>query len=177
MDETTRTCSHCDRPVQARGLCNTHYFNARKAGMPKLPVPSIEDRFWSKVNTDGVCWEWTAAHTPDGYGSFNVTKTSRWRSHRWAYEHLVGPIPDGLQLDHLCRNPPCVNPDHLEPVTNRENGARGAAGIYQKVKTHCPRGHPYSGDNLIVRKLGRRACRTCQIAAQRRHRAKAREAA
>lgn len=166
------TCSQCSRPVQARGLCNTHYFNARAAGMPKLPVPSIEERFWAKVDVAGVCWEWTGSRGELGYGNFNATKTSRWRAHRWAWTNLVGPVPDGLHLDHLCRNPPCVNPDHLEPVTNRENGLRGAAGKRNAAKTHCPQKHPYSGDNLIIRPRGGRACRECQRVAIRRHKDK-----
>ena len=90
------------------------------------------ERFWGKVDLDGPdgCWLWTASTDKDGYGQFGVgsqidgTATMA-KSHRWAHEHLVGPIPEGLQIDHLCRVRSCVNPGHLEPVTNRENLRRG----------------------------------------------------
>jgi hypothetical protein len=94
------------------------------------------------------------------------------RAHRVAYEALIGPIPDGLQLDHLCRNRACVNPLHTEPVTQIENIRRGEAGVpsgsQQRAKTHCPQGHPYSQGNTYIRKNGHRMCRTCNAAAQRR---------
>lgn len=88
--------------------------------------------------------------------------------HRLVYELLVGPIPDGMVIDHLCKNPLCCNPDHLDVVTQAENIRRGATGKYQTKanlrKTHCPHGHPYSGDNLRLRKNGHRICRTCDNA-------------
>ena len=88
------------------------------------------ERFWPKVNLLGDCWLWLAYVNHGGYGRFRVgSMTDGTRrtvnAHRWAYEHLVGPIPEGLDLDHLCRVPGCVNPEHLEPVTHRENVARG----------------------------------------------------
>lgn len=83
-------------------------------------------------------------------------------AYRVAYELLVGAIPDGFQLDHLCRNRACVNPAHLEPVTQAVNKARGE----RAMKTHCPKGHPYSGSNLIREKTGRK-CRICHAANQR----------
>jgi HNH endonuclease len=95
------------------------------------------ERFWAKINKGGPipehrsdlgpCWLWTAA-TNYGYGVFRIDRRSIY-AHRYAYELLVGPIPDGLQLDHLCRVPPCVNPTHLEPVTHRENILRGTTYI------------------------------------------------
>ena len=89
-----------------------------------------DDRFWDKVDTSGDCWPWLAAENNWGYGLFNVgSRTDGTRrkayAHRWSYEHLVGPIPEGLQLDHLCRTPACVRPEHLEPVTPSENVRRG----------------------------------------------------
>lgn len=93
-------------------------------------------------------------------------------AHRVAYEIHVGPIPDGLEIDHLCRVRCCVNPDHLEPVTHRENMRRSpswnSVGRRQKAKTHCPKGHPYSGYNLIVTKSGCRFCRKCQNSHKRK---------
>jgi hypothetical protein len=94
---------------------------------PGLPLTTGEGntaRFWSKVDRTGDCWKWTAGLTGSGYGRF------RWdggevAAHRFAYELLVGAIPDGLQIDHLCRNRACVNPAHMEPITQRENILRG----------------------------------------------------
>lgn len=88
---------------------------------------SAEERFWEKVDTSAGplgCWPWTASGSRDGYGQFSADGRGV-RAHRFAYELLVGPIPEGLQLDHLCRNPGCVNPAHLEPVTGWENTMRG----------------------------------------------------
>jgi 5-methylcytosine-specific restriction endonuclease McrA len=106
------------------------------------------------------CWEWGGRIAPNGYGVIEVhtvdNKRRSRRAHRIIYESYVGAIPDGLQLDHLCRNRGCVNPAHLEPVTNHENHRRGL----RASKTHCPAGHAYSGDNLVLTKRGRK-CRAC----------------
>lgn len=85
------------------------------------------DRFWARVEI-GVCWTWIGS-TDRGYGVFGA-QGRYFRAHRWAWEALVGPIPEGLHLDHLCRNPSCVNPDHLEPVTQAENIRRGHAALW-----------------------------------------------
>lgn len=91
------------------------------SALARLPV-----RFLAKMSVDEAsgCWVWTAARTSKGYGQFRIGPRPV-RAHRYAYTLLVGPIPDGLQLDHLCRNRLCVNPGHLEPVTNWENTLRG----------------------------------------------------
>jgi uncharacterized Zn-finger protein len=88
---------------------------------------SVEERFWAKVDRRGPddCWPWLAGRDYLGYGAFSRVRAKTERAHRVGYELLVGPIPEGLQLDHLCRNTSCVNPAHLEPVTNRENVIRG----------------------------------------------------
>jgi hypothetical protein len=130
------------------------------------------DRFITKIEV-GDCWHWTAGKH-NGYGQFSLggRKGRMYYAHRVAYEWLVGPIPEGLQLDHLCRNRACVNPDHLEPVSQQENILRGEGGQNHAVKTHCPQGHEYAGDNLYVRPDGGRQCRACTREHQRRKRSK-----
>ena len=88
---------------------------------------TLEERFWSKIDAAGDCWEYTAGLDRYGYGQFALTKKTKRSAHRYAYTLLVGPIPDGLDLDHLCRVRHCVNPDHLEPVTRAENLRRSYA--------------------------------------------------
>lgn len=109
-----------------------------------------EARFWSYIDWLAFqemsdCWVWTGAKSRGGYGQFRINKEVV-ATHRLAYELLIGPIPDGLQLDHLCRNPSCVNPGHLEPVTMAENIRRIPTEVRQRVaeaqrRTHCPEGH------------------------------------
>lgn len=125
-----------------------------------------EERFWPKVDKDGLdgCWLWTA-RTLEGYGLFAATPTLTVRAHRWSYEQFVGPIPEGLVIDHLCRNPSCVNPDHLEPVTRLENARRGLKGA---LRTHCKYGHPLDDANTYHARGNRRVCRTCQNDVKRR---------
>lgn len=131
---------------------------------------STLDRLADKFTVGDGCWEWTAYRLPNGYGTF-WTGTHKTTAHRAVYEALVGPIPAALELDHLCRNRGCVRPDHLEPVTGKENVRRGVAGLVNggrnRAKTHCPAGHGYSGDNLYTYKDGRRICRTCDRARKR----------
>ncbi|MFB7736235.1 HNH endonuclease [Streptomyces sp. NPDC056112] len=171
------------------------------------------ERFWAKTriavdcpchlcvateDASAKCIVWTASYTGSGYGGFwNGTRLVR--AHRFAYELLVGPIPEGLALDHLCRVRRCVAPAHLEPVTPRENvlrgllfsprkGARKGTGKGtrrgpQSAATHCPLGHELTPENTYVgpvtsdRPYGRRRCRTCKNAGKRASRARARERA
>ena len=130
---------------------------------------AVAERFWSKVDATGICWEWTAARTDQGYGNFWVGPFYV-GAHRWAYQALVGPIPDGLELDHLCRNRACVNPDHLDPVTRAVNLNRGAKG----TRRYCLAGHPMRGDNLYVSPKGIRICKTCRMLRAREFRARRR---
>jgi hypothetical protein len=111
---------------------------------------------------DDGCWEWHGYHDRDGYSG-----VSGGHLHRKVYEDLVGPIPEGLTIDHLCRNRGCVNPEHLEPVTHRENCRRGTqAGVAAEnsAKTHCVHGHEFTPENTYYRPPGRtaRQCRQCQ---------------
>lgn len=108
------------------------------------------------------CWEWTGSKNPKGYGQFYPTQKPMVYAHRWGYEYFVGPIPEGMDLDHLCRNPSCVNPHHLEPVTRRENLMRGKTlSRANAERTHCPQGHPYDTDSEHRPTKHGRQCRVC----------------
>ena len=132
---------------------------------------SMVSRFWAKVDKTGPCWRWTACTNGNGYGVLRG-HAGMVSAHRFAYELIVGPIPEGLSIDHLCRNRGCVNPDHLEPVTHRVNVLRGvAASAVNARKTECTRGHPLSGANLYVNPRGERQCRACDNARRRARRA------
>jgi hypothetical protein len=96
---------------------------------------AASERFWEKVDKRGECWIWTAGTSAAGYGLFGSGEQGKMvYAHRTAYQFEAGPIPDGLELDHLCRNPRCVNPDHLEPVTHQENCKRGKRGMLRDSK-------------------------------------------
>lgn len=124
--------------------------------------------FWGRVHIQPGCWRWRAAKDTSGYGRFLVNGKAV-AAHRHAYEMMVGPIPEGLQLDHLCRNRWCCNPSHLEPVTKRENILRGVGASAKAARaTHCPSGHPLSGDNLYINYKGARCCRACMRATAHR---------
>lgn len=178
-----RACERCGGEFVARAadvkrgrarFCGHNCASASIAG-PKLT--DAASRFWPKVDTNGAipehrpdlgpCWLWTASLNNHGYGRFKFGSrrdgSSREVSaHVWAYLDAVGPVPPGLELDHLCRVTRCVRPSHLEPVTHRENTLRSEApSALSARKTHCPQGHPYSGDNLHLRPDGSRRCRIC----------------
>jgi hypothetical protein len=108
------------------------------------------------------CWSHRLKPRQDGYRDVRVRGKTH-PLHRLVYEHLRGPIPDGYVPDHLCRNRGCCNPDHIEPVTGRENVLRGeTVAASNAEKTHCPRGHAYSGENVYPIPSGGRRCRECQ---------------
>jgi hypothetical protein len=123
---------------------------------------TLAERFWSKVDKSpghgpwGDCWIWTAFVHPKGYGKFRVGRLIR-RAHVVAYELLVGPVPEGKELDHRCRMKNCVRPDHLEPVTHQVNMQRHAETIEA-----CPQGHRYTIENTWIDGRGRRNCKTCK---------------
>lgn len=130
-------------------------------------MSAVQSRFEKFVDRhpDG-CWTWMGAKTSKGYGRFHLDGNKH--AHRVAFEIYKGEIPAGLVLDHLCRTPSCVNPDHLEPVTLVENIKRGdhfGKGWKRNI-THCPKGHEYSDENtyiarLVKRNVERRVCKTC----------------
>ena len=122
-----------------------------------------------KVDNGTGCWLWSGALNRQGYGTAFGGRDKR-LAHRFMYELHIGPIPTGLELDHLCSQPACVNPAHLEPVTHAENMRRSRAGAYWAAKTHCPHGHAYDAENTRHFE-GRRWCRTCRQQQSQRRRA------
>lgn len=171
-----RICSieGCVRPVHARGWCDSHYSYWRTHGYPVSLRPyvmrpesiSLIDWFHMHIEPDPVsgCWLWTLGKTGRGYG-YICADGRNVRVHVWAYRTFVGPIPDGLVIDHVrargCISKMCVNPAHLEAVTHVENVMRGdSPHALNARKTHCPQGHPFDDENTYVFN-GSRACRVC----------------
>lgn len=178
VNRTLKPCTEpgCEKVARlTRGLCNTHYMRWLRHGStgerPRAGVPykTIEERFWYRVQKTDTCWLWTGGTHRLGYGVFG--KGAQKYAHRVAYVLLVGPIPNGLELDHLCRNRICVNPDHLEPVTHAENVRRSSSPIATAGSaSHCKWGHPLSGENLAA-SVTQRRCRTCVRESSARRRA------
>ena len=130
----------------------------------------LEERLFSRIEKTESCWLWLGWRNRLGYGHIGSGGRGgrNIAVHRAVYELLVGKIPDGLVIDHLCRNPPCCNPAHLEPVTQGENVRRSASAR----RSHCIHGHPFTPENTYRwPKVGRRRCKTCNTIAARRYRA------
>lgn len=129
--------------------------------MGSMRGPAVK-RFMNKVRVcdDTGCWLWTAGLHYKGYAKFRDDTGRKVFAHRWAYEWFRGRIPDGLQIDHLCRVRHCVNPYHMEPVTNAENQRRGLKN-QNGGKTHCDHGHLLAGENLHITPKGHRRCLEC----------------
>lgn len=132
---------------------------------PTLYTSDVYVRFIVKVNKTETCWLWTASSAA-GYGRFHPHRGINGLAHRWSYEYHVGEIPEGLQIDHLCRVRSCVNPDHLEPVTPRVNTLRGiSVPAINAVRDECVNGHPFTLDNTYFKTTNRgtneRHCREC----------------
>lgn len=133
-------------------------------------------KLWPRIDASGLCWIWTGPQSSNGYGFVKWGGQTR-RVHRVVWEVLVGPIPEGLTMDHLCRVTLCCNPDHLEPVTHRENVLRGYSPHARSARvTHCPKGHPYTDENTYLDQ-GRRRCRICLAAKWERAKEKKRNVA
>jgi hypothetical protein len=178
-----RTCEFpgCQRKYYGRGLCDPHYQQRHKKGKELTPVRDVfvgtaEERFHHFTEVTDGCWNWTGNVSKHGYGVMRCKGLSSYMVHRYSYELLRGPIPQGLVLDHLCRNRRCVNPEHLEIVTSVENVMRGE-GFAPKnaAKTHCDKGHEFTPENTYIRTRvqGGRECRACiRIKSARRYRKK-----
>lgn len=189
MADATCSAPDCEALAKYRAacLCNKHWQRLQRLG--RLELPTIEERFWSKVEKTNGCWFWIAAIDAAGYGRF--VWPGGQLAHRFAYELLIGPIPEGLDLDHQCHNADktcaggdkcphrrCVNPVHLEPATRSTNNRRGRTGeIHIGTKrTHCKRGHELTPDNVYTypkpnkgQRALRRQCRICQRAREARN--------
>lgn len=159
------TVKQCERKRMSAKYCRVH-FN-RMARTNRLDLKTPEERFLEKVHKTKTCWLWTGHINAYGYGA--VTWGGRTAgAHRVSYEKISKlKIPTGYEIDHLCRVRACVNPSHLEAVTHRENSLRGIGrGAINAKKTHCPKGHPYSGENVVLafRHTGSRyrRCRQCE---------------
>ena len=136
--------------------------------MPKRTTAM--DRFLAKVVKTDSCWLWQAATSSEGYGAFWF-EGALTPAHRWLYGQTVGPLEDGSHIDHLCRVRSCVNPSHLEQVSERTNVLRGEGPCAENArKDSCVHGHPYSLTNTRIRPDGKRACRTCAREDSRRRR-------
>lgn len=187
MTDRKSVCTECGKPsVYAQKRCKSCYRVALEAGViervSRRAVRPVRDRLLSKIEKgESGCWLFTGFLNDGGYGVMADAQARTRPAHRLAYEAFVGPIPEGLQLDHLCHTRDtkcrggatcphrrCVNPAHLEPVTQRENTLRGVSfSAVNATKTHCDKGHEYTPENTYQRTPTHRVCRICNNAAYR----------
>lgn len=168
--QTTKVCETCGETFGPPREVSQRHWESRRFCSKDCDRPAtlenLPDRFWSRVDRTGDCWIWLAGRGSKGlaYGRFRrMAGETSMSAHRIAYEMCIGPIPEGLHIDHLCCTALCVNPAHLEAVTPEENRRRQWARL-----THCKHGHPLSGENLRIRADGRRCCRICRAESNRR---------
>ncbi len=174
-----RQSKYRDENREARRASNADYARRRrmadqvpfaKKPHPPRKVTPTEERFWQHVEKTDSCWIWTAGKVGGGYGAFSLTHSKRINAHRYSFLIHGGHIPEGYQLDHLCRNPSCVRPDHLEAVTPKVNSQRAKDATSYK-RTHCRKGHMFTPDNTImVMQRGKqvRRCKYCLYASKGR---------
>ena len=159
----------CSKPRHGKWRCSKHEkdYRLQKYGIEKKSrplelneYPKYIENWVDKTSNSAGCWLWKGYKNKHGYG---IWTRGGGFSHRRIYEYLIGEIPEGLQLDHLCRNPPCCNPQHLEPVTAYENQYRSPISFVtlNSKKTHCPQGHEYNEENTYIRPNGHRKCKAC----------------
>lgn len=166
---TVDGCPRMRLPQAGPGYCSRHYRSWQRYGDPLGAIPrdlTPEDRFWPKVDKNGPvptyaphlgrCWIWTASVAPNGYGMFWIGDDNR-GAHCVSYEFVKGSIPEGLELDHLCRVRACCNPDHLEAVTHQENVRRGLLWLGD----YCGKGHEFTEANTYTQSNGSRGCLEC----------------
>lgn len=161
-----RTTPTGTRQRSSQGL--THSSDSTREGLGVKPTRNQADLFWSHVNKTDGCWNWTARTDIRGYGRASFRGVSGRPAHRVAWELTIGPIAGGLTVDHLCFNPACVNPAHLQLLPHHENAARQRSAL----KSHCINGHEFTPENTYIKpgfRNGRRSCRACQREAVRRY--------
>ena len=190
MPKATCSIEGCERPAHCRGWCKNHYERWRLRGDPEWTRPSaFPENLLSRMEPqpNGCIW-FTGAQDTDGYGVITIGRKLH-KAHRTAYEHFVGPIPEGMTIDHECHNADetcpggvtcqhrrCVNVEHLAIKTRGENlvASPNTWGGRNARKTHCPQGHPYDEANTIINARGARECRICKRDAWRRQNEKRR---
>lgn len=161
----------CSYTAYCRGWCQPHYNRQYRYGIDRVDEPLVmhdkrplDVRFWEKVDKSGDCWLWGGKLNDGGYGQWSREINGTLFVHRIAYEMIIGPIPKGLVIDHLCRVRNCVNPAHMEPVTSAVNILRGegACAVHAR-KTHCKRGHEFTTENTYIFTNGKyRMCKVCR---------------
>jgi hypothetical protein len=165
---------NCESNIKSKGYCTKHYLRWWRYGdtsyVKNLKGKAI-DRFYFMIDKTNTCWNWKGSLDKGGYG--RIADDEGWNdmAHRWSYKNFVGDIPDGLVLDHICKNTKCVNPKHLRPVTHKQNiidyGVSNASFLNSQ-KTHCIHNHELSLDNIYIYKGKRGATRVCKICHSKR---------
>ena len=175
-DCLTKQCDQCGasfsppkgnrRKITCSYACATRWRNARRIYTRIPDLERFEKKYVPEPNSG--CWIWLGGTDRNGYGHFQEYRDGKRRlnlAHRWSYEYFIGPIAEGLQIDHLCRVRACVNYRHLEPVTPALNSRRGKPA----TATHCRRGHEYTLENTVRYRPNQRTCRECYRMNQRKH--------
>jgi hypothetical protein len=172
INDTRCPVEGCDRHKVGTQWCNMHYQRWLRHKDLNYDQTVKVIRFWAKVRKGDGCWEWLGNKTAAGYGQI-VQERKRVYAHRFSYVIEHGEIDNSLVIDHLCKNPSCVRPSHLELVTQKLNALRGDGPTAVNArKTHCKRDHPLSGDNLVINTQGSRQCRKCNKLRSERRRTK-----